>query len=133
MNRREFLKSVSAVVIAVSIPEVVIGAVRAVDFPASRKVVKLQLREVEIVEWRGIGKHRAATVRALVPFRDDCCYSLCTMSEKLLESPIGIDLLIKDLMTCAKIAFKRDKDIDIKFEGYRLSSTIKDVSKRRKT
>ncbi len=128
MNRREFLKSASAVIIAVSIPEVVTGAIKTVDFKGKRSIVELQLRDVKIIKWHKMGDTRIATVKALVPFKNDCCYIMCTISEKLLDHPSGLDILIKDLMTCAQMVFKRDKGLDVRFESYRIPSKIKDIT-----
>lgn len=130
MNRREFLKSASAAIIAVSIPDIVTGAVKTFSFSQTRKTFELQLRDVKIIDWQKEGKVRVAIVRAIVPFKNDCCYVQCSISERLLDHPQGLDILIKDLMTAAKICFKRDKGIDIAFEGYKMPSKIKDVSGR---
>lgn len=130
MDRREFLKSTAAVIISISVPDIVTGAVRAVGSQESQKIVKLQLQDVEIVEWQDIGSTRVAIVRAQVPFKNDRCYVLCSINEKLLDNLTGLDFLIKDIMTSAELIFKRDKGIDIRFEGYQMPSKIKDISRR---
>lgn len=129
MDRREFIKLVSATVITVSFPEVVTAAMRQVGCKDIRNVADLILQDVEIVAWNEIRGTDVATIRAFVPFKGDTLWVTVTASERLLSVHQGVGIVVKDLMDAAKYRFKADKNIDITFEGYKLPKRILDKSR----
>ena len=129
MDRREFLKLVSATVITVSFPEIVTAAMDNVGCLNSRSTLNLTLRNVEILSWREIRGTNVATIRAFVPFKGDTLWVVVTASERLLDAEEGAGIVIRDIMTVAQNKFKQDKNIDVTFEGYKFPKKISDKSR----